>query len=96
MSLSKTLYPLFSAGSTQKDPSRHDCKIVDWDIQNQNKQNFVQKEHVITAKCFLRSEKMCFKVEETAFSSAKYFDSFKKFAVSSESTFLVIRADCFA
>ena len=22
-------------------PSRHDCKIVDWDVKNQNKQNLI-------------------------------------------------------
>ena len=30
MSLRKTFYPLFSTGSTQEDPSRHNLKIVDW------------------------------------------------------------------
>ena len=38
MSLSKTLYPLLSTGSTQEDPSQHNWKIVDWDVKNQNKQ----------------------------------------------------------
>ena len=38
VSLSKTLYLLLSTGSTQEDPSRHDCKIVDWEIKNQNEQ----------------------------------------------------------
>ena len=38
MSLSKTLYPLLSAGSVKENPSRHDEKIVDWDVKNQNKQ----------------------------------------------------------
>ena len=36
MSLSKTLYPLLSTGSTQEDPSQHDLKIVH---SNQTKQN---------------------------------------------------------
>ena len=31
-----TLYS--SMGSTQEDPSRHDRKIVDWDVKNKNKQ----------------------------------------------------------
>ena len=39
MFLSRTLYPLLSTGSTQEGLSRHDRKIVDWDIKNQNKQN---------------------------------------------------------
>ena len=33
MSLSKTLYPLLSTGS-----SLSYCKIVDWDVKNQNEQ----------------------------------------------------------
>ena len=37
VSLSKTLYPLLSTGSTQKDLSRHNRKTVDWDLKNQNK-----------------------------------------------------------
>ena len=42
MSLSKTLYPQLSTGSTKEDPSKHDRKIVDWDIKNQIKQNNIQ------------------------------------------------------
>ena len=38
MSLSKTLNPLLSTGSTQEDPSQHDRKIVDWDVKNEKKQ----------------------------------------------------------
>ena len=38
MSVSKTIYPLLSTGPIQEDPSRHDLKIVDWDVENQNKQ----------------------------------------------------------
>ena len=34
VSLSKTLYPFHSTGSTQDDLSQHDCKIVDWDVKN--------------------------------------------------------------
>ena len=39
VSLSKTLYPLLSTGSTQEDPSWVDWKNVDLDVKNQNKQN---------------------------------------------------------
>ena len=39
VSLSKTLNPLLSTGSTQEDPSQHDWKIVDWDVKNQSKQS---------------------------------------------------------
>ena len=39
MSLSNTFHPLLIAGSNQEDPARHDCKIVDWDVKNQTKQN---------------------------------------------------------
>ena len=44
VSLSKTLYPLLSTGSTQEDPSQHDCRNVDWDVKikkqtNQNQIN---------------------------------------------------------
>ena len=34
--LSKTLYPLLRAYSNQEDSSRHDWKIVDWDLKNQS------------------------------------------------------------
>ena len=39
VSLSKTHLSLLSTGSTQEDPSRHNWKIVDWDVKNQIKQN---------------------------------------------------------
>ena len=29
---------LLSTGSTQEDPSRHNWKIIDWDVKNQTKQ----------------------------------------------------------
>ena len=35
MSLSKTHLFLLSTGSTQEDLSRHNWKIVDWDVKNQ-------------------------------------------------------------
>ena len=38
VSLSKTQLSLLSTGSTQEDPSRHNWKIVDWDVKNQIKQ----------------------------------------------------------
>ena len=34
VSLSKTHFPLLSTCSTPKDPSLHNCKIVDWDVKN--------------------------------------------------------------
>ena len=39
--MSKTFYPLISTGSTQEDrkSSRHDIKIVEWDVKHQHKQN---------------------------------------------------------
>ena len=37
VSLSKTHDSLLSTGSAQKDPSRHNWKIVDWGIKNQIK-----------------------------------------------------------
>ena len=36
--MSKTRLFLLSAGSTQEDLSRHNRKIVDWDVKNQIKQ----------------------------------------------------------
>ena len=39
VSLSKTHLSLLSTGSTQEDPSRHNRKIVDWDVKNHIKQN---------------------------------------------------------
>ena len=38
LSVSETLYPLLSNGSTQEDLSQHGWKNVDWDISNQIKQ----------------------------------------------------------
>ena len=35
---SSTHQSLLSSGSTQVDPSRHNWKIVDWDVMNQIKQ----------------------------------------------------------
>ena len=32
---------LFSTGSTQEDPSRHNWKIVDWDVKDQIKKAIV-------------------------------------------------------
>ena len=37
LSLSKTHLSLLSTGSTQEDPSQHNCKCVDWDIIKSNK-----------------------------------------------------------
>ena len=39
MSLSKTHLSLLSTGSTQEDPSPHNWKSVDWDVNNQINQN---------------------------------------------------------
>ena len=44
VSLSKTLYPQLSTGSTQKEPIPTWLKIVNWDVKNQIKQtnkNFI-------------------------------------------------------
>ena len=38
VSLSKTHLSMLSTGSTQEDPSRHNWKIVDWEVKNQIKQ----------------------------------------------------------
>ena len=38
VSLSKTHLSLLNTGSTQKGPSWHNWKIVDWDVKNQIKQ----------------------------------------------------------
>ena len=46
MSLSKTQNSLFRIGSTQEDLSRHNWKIIDWDIKNQIK----QKKNMFSAK----------------------------------------------
>ena len=44
MSLSKTLYPLLSTGSTQEG-----MKKCDWDVKNQNKQTIktIQQQHFL-------------------------------------------------
>ena len=41
--LSNTLNPLLSTGSTQKDPSRHERKNVDWDVNNRLSQKTTTK-----------------------------------------------------
>ena len=46
MSLCKTQNALFRIGSTQEDLSRHNWKIIDWDIKNQIK----QKKNMFSAK----------------------------------------------
>ena len=38
MFLSKTHLSLLGSGSTQEDSSRHNRKIVEWDVKNQIKQ----------------------------------------------------------
>ena len=38
VSLSKTQLPVLSTGPTQEGPSRHNLKVVDWDVKNQIKQ----------------------------------------------------------
>ena len=38
VSLSETLYLLFSTGSTQEDQSWHDWNFFDWGVKNQTKQ----------------------------------------------------------
>ena len=43
VSLSKTHLSLLSTGSTQENLSRHNWKIVDWDVKNQIKQNNLTK-----------------------------------------------------
>ena len=42
VSLSKTHLSLLSTGSTQEDPSQHNRKIVDWDVNNQIKQTLAR------------------------------------------------------
>ena len=50
MSLSKTLYPLLSTGSTQEDQSRHDWKSLDWDLKNRNQKKVLVLTHVLGAQ----------------------------------------------
>ena len=47
MSLSKTHYPLLRTGSAKEDPSRHNSKVVDWDVRNQNKQTHISLQNEI-------------------------------------------------
>ena len=35
---------LSTAGSTQEDPPQHDWRIIDWDVNNLNKQNMAQRQ----------------------------------------------------
>ena len=41
-------------GSTREDPSRHNWKIVDWDVKNQIKQNKAAHE-IMTSMGLVRS-----------------------------------------
>ena len=47
MSVSKTLHPLLSTGSTQEDRKslQHGRKIVDWEVKQQHKQNSLEITH---------------------------------------------------
>ena len=47
MSLSKTIYPPLSTDSKQEDLSRHDSKIVYWEVKNQTKQNKKRRHNII-------------------------------------------------
>ena len=50
MSLSKTHLFLLSTGSTQEDPSQHNCKIVEWDIKNKIKQTKSEEKWTLCQK----------------------------------------------
>ena len=51
VSFSKTYKSLLSTGSTQEDRSRHNWKIVDWDVKNQIKQtNQPGREYSLVSK----------------------------------------------
>ena len=64
MSLSKTLFSLFSTGTTQEDRnlSRHDRKIIDWDVRL--KQTYVvgtQKNRLtVSLTVLLSTQNECF------------------------------------
>ena len=47
-SLSRTLYPLLSTGSTHEQPNWCEWKIVYWDIKNQTKQTKCEQWHDIS------------------------------------------------
>ena len=53
MSLSKTLTPLLSTVSNQES-SKHDCKIVDWDVKNQLEQ--IKNNRILTMNVFQLAE----------------------------------------
>ena len=50
VSLSKTHLFLLSTGSTQEDPSRHNCKIVERDIKNKIKQTKSEEKWTLCQK----------------------------------------------
>ena len=54
VSLSKRLFPLLSTGSTQEELSRHDWKIVDWDVKNQNNQTKHGNQPRLVGDCMFR------------------------------------------
>ena len=53
VSLSKTHVFLLSTGSTQEDPSRHNWKIIDWDVKDQIKQTKCSKQLYCEMYCTL-------------------------------------------
>ena len=53
-------YPLLSTLSTQEDPSGHGCKIVEWDVKDQNKQTNKQTQPFLScAPPHLTSIEIC-------------------------------------
>ena len=73
VSLSKTLYRLLRTGSIQSDPSRHDWKIVNWDIENQNiyKNTMMRCDvmlHLIWVYCVWLSHQKCIVTQHIAYS----------------------------
>ena len=53
VSVSKALYSLLSTGSTQEDLSKHNQKIVKWDVKHQHKKK--KKHYELGSDCSLQS-----------------------------------------
>ena len=54
VSLSKTLYPLLSTGSTQEGPSQHNCKNVDWNVNlNQANHSLIIWNWPMSSECLI-------------------------------------------
>ena len=79
MSLSKTLYPLLSTGSTQEDPSRYDLKNVDLDIKNPTKRIINIRSNAVTEHVRKPNKHKHLSLRISVFTHCQFDSSFNHF-----------------